>query len=42
MVDLFIYQHWWSKKFNNLAPQKAILSLLPPYFTKYPISVILF
>ena len=27
---------------KNLAPQKTTLSILPPYFTKYPTLVVLF
>ena len=32
----------WDHKFSNLTSQKAILSILPLYLTKHPISVVLF
>ena len=36
------HQYWWWQKLSNLVPQKTILSILPLYFIKHKISVILF
>ena len=42
-ISIFLeHLQWWSHKFSNLALQKVILSILPPYFTKHSTLVILF
>ena len=33
---LLEHQYWWCQKFNNLVPQKDILSILPSHFIKHP------